>query len=296
MSVELRVLALARAIAADIKALGAGKQPSDATLAALAALTTGPDQLIYSTGVDTFALGALTPYGRSLIDDKTALEARATMETVKQTNTMDTSAGALMLVGAFGLGAPALPTAFANGSVITDLNNPPPGTCFFMGANLLNAPSVNWFIVVQYQHNTSWITQEAYGFSGIDMRRFWRQKSNGIWQPWQEVYTGLPDVGWTGVTFQNGWANYGDATFGTVQFRRVRGMVELKGMCTGGQAGTVIFNLPAGFRPRQANIIPAVSADVFASVIIYSDGNLIWRAGGSNAWIGLAGIRFMAEV
>ena len=42
-------------------------QPTDATLTALAALTTAADQVPYSTGVDTFAMAALTAFGRTLI-------------------------------------------------------------------------------------------------------------------------------------------------------------------------------------------------------------------------------------
>ena len=44
----------------------------DATLAALAALVTVADQMIYSTGVDTFAMASLTAAARALLDDADA--------------------------------------------------------------------------------------------------------------------------------------------------------------------------------------------------------------------------------
>lgn len=63
-----------------------GKQGLDATLTALAGLTTAADQLIYATGVDTFAMSALTTFGRSLIDDADAATARTTLGVAIGTN------------------------------------------------------------------------------------------------------------------------------------------------------------------------------------------------------------------
>ncbi len=56
-----------------------GKQPLDATLTALAGLTIAADKLIYGTGADAFATTDLTAFGRSLIDDATAIAARTTL-------------------------------------------------------------------------------------------------------------------------------------------------------------------------------------------------------------------------
>jgi hypothetical protein len=54
-------------------------QPLDATLTALAGITTAADQVIYSTGADTFSVTGLTSFGRSLIDDADAATARGTL-------------------------------------------------------------------------------------------------------------------------------------------------------------------------------------------------------------------------
>ena len=54
-------------------------QASDATLTALAGLTTAADQMIYSTGADAFSMTALTAFGRSLIDDASNSAARTTL-------------------------------------------------------------------------------------------------------------------------------------------------------------------------------------------------------------------------
>jgi hypothetical protein len=52
-------------LAALTVALLAGKQPLDATLTALAALTTAANQIVYATGVDTFSMTALDAWVRS---------------------------------------------------------------------------------------------------------------------------------------------------------------------------------------------------------------------------------------
>lgn len=57
----------------------ATKQPIDALLTALSALTTAADQLAYFTGADAVALTAITAFARTLLDDADAATARATL-------------------------------------------------------------------------------------------------------------------------------------------------------------------------------------------------------------------------
>jgi hypothetical protein len=54
-------------------------QPLDATLTALAGLTTVADRLPYATGADAFALATFTAFGRSLVDDADAAAGRTTL-------------------------------------------------------------------------------------------------------------------------------------------------------------------------------------------------------------------------
>lgn len=65
--------------ATSIATLIAGKQAADATLTALSGLTTGANQVPYSTGADAFAMTTLTAFARTLIDDADAAAARATL-------------------------------------------------------------------------------------------------------------------------------------------------------------------------------------------------------------------------
>lgn len=100
--------------------LGTNVQAYDATLAALAALTVAADQVIYSTGADTFAVTGLTAFGRSLIDDASAAAGLTTLgvSTFVQTILDDGDAAAVRTT--LGLAALALKATIATADVDAD--------------------------------------------------------------------------------------------------------------------------------------------------------------------------------
>ena len=65
-------------IAANATAIG-GKQDDDPALTSISGLTTTSDQMIYTTGSDTYATTALTTAGRAILDDADASAQRATL-------------------------------------------------------------------------------------------------------------------------------------------------------------------------------------------------------------------------
>lgn len=75
----------------------AGKQPLEATLTGIAATTPAADQIIYSTGNDTFAVTSLTAFARSILDDADAATVRATIGAAAASHTHGniTNAGAI---------------------------------------------------------------------------------------------------------------------------------------------------------------------------------------------------------
>jgi len=77
----------------------ANVQPLDATLTALAAVTTAADKLIYATGSDTFATTDLTGFARTLLDDSTSTAARATLGLVIGTDVQAFDAELAALAG-----------------------------------------------------------------------------------------------------------------------------------------------------------------------------------------------------
>jgi hypothetical protein len=68
----------------DLNLALTGKQPVDDTLTGLSLVSVTTDQVIYSTGVDTFAATSLTSFGRDLIGAANAAAARTTLGVANQ--------------------------------------------------------------------------------------------------------------------------------------------------------------------------------------------------------------------
>lgn len=105
-------------------------QPLDATLTALAGVTTAANQLIYATGADTFTTTSLTAFGRSIIDDADASAARTTLGLVIGTDVQAQDAELSAIAGLVsaadrlpyftGSGTAALATFTAAGRALVD--------------------------------------------------------------------------------------------------------------------------------------------------------------------------------
>ena len=73
-----------------------------------------------------------------------------------------------------------------------------------------------------------------------------------------------PATGWTAVTFQNSWVNFGGTTQ-AVQYKRVGERVYVRGVGKTGASATVMFTLPAGYRP-PADLRFAIDGNVAYAV------------------------------
>lgn len=103
---------------------------------------------------------------------------------------------------------------------------------------------------------------------------------------------------WANVQFVNGWTNWG-GNYYSVQYRRNGfGMVSIHGVArkpSGVQSSSVIFTLPAEFRPHNSIIISVRCNNISGEVIIRSDGTVLANAGALSAgetWWSLDGIHF----
>lgn len=162
--------------------LPAGSLPPN--VAALAGLAGVADRLPYFTGAGALSLATLTAKARALLDDADAAAMQATLELIKQTSATDTTAGALMLVGAFGLGG----TATVVTKTATELDSATLPTGFYRCDDLTSQglPSGVYNVLNQRLNGTTAGSQVAIAYTS---GKVYRRTQAGSWSSWHEIYT-----------------------------------------------------------------------------------------------------------
>jgi hypothetical protein len=102
--------------------------------------------------------------------------------------------------------------------------------------------------------------------------------------------------------FTNGWGNHTGATgstFASYQ-KDAFGKVSVRGIIANGTANTVVFTLPAGYRPKGTQRFIALgysgSAYVFCYVYVDATGAIyVVSVGGAGAWCDLSTVEFDSE-
>lgn len=171
----------------------ATKQPLDATLTALAGLTTAADRLPYFTGVDTSAVTIFTAFARTLLDDGDAATMRSTLglgtaATATLTTSQNSStSGQVVKVGDYSLGAKG---GTLNPSIINDDLNNAPCTGFFYTNTATNNPAgVNGYLLHQ-ESNSTGAAFQMYSQAGDSTPDVWiRQKATSTWGSWYRLYS-----------------------------------------------------------------------------------------------------------
>lgn len=97
---------------------------------------------------------------------------------------------------------------------------------------------------------------------------------------------------WQGVTFQNGWVNYGGGYASVEYARDANGFVHLRGMAAGGSMPNTVFSLPAGYRPAGHLYVPTVSVSAFNFVQVQSVGPVVVNLNTGNTWLSFDNIAF----
>lgn len=104
---------------------------------------------------------------------------------------------------------------------------------------------------------------------------------------------------WFRPTFQNSWTDYDTTVYGPVWYGKAKtGHVHIIGLIKNGVTtlDTVIFNLPAGYRPflRQIYIQSSAAAGGTGRVDVQTNGDILVQTNVSATFTGLSGITFMA--
>lgn len=133
----------------------------------------------------------------------------------------------------------------------------------------------------------------------------------GGWGPWKSISAGDHSWHYVGTAgepaFENGWINYdNDTRYLNARFRKDGdGYVHMQGLVEAGAANTVVFTLPAGYRPANPEVAPLTYAAMhFALGVSGSPGvaqGYVRFDGGVaapvTAWTDLSGVPpFLAEV
>lgn len=108
-----------------------------------------------------------------------------------------------------------------------------------------------------------------------------------------------PTVTWIAPTLLNSWVNYNTTSFDAAGYYKDQfGYVHLRGMISTGTTtvGTVILNLPAGYRPFKNKYFTTVSNSAACTVAVVSSGDLQVAGSVSSLWLSLDSIPpFLAE-
>jgi hypothetical protein len=105
------------------------------------------------------------------------------------------------------------------------------------------------------------------------------------------AFTGIGTAG--APAFANSWVNFDAGTNQQAGFwKDDNGLVHLRGLVKSGVVGSVMFTLPAGFRPSALEIFAVPSNALFGVLYVASNGDVTLNSG-SNTYASLAGVTFL---
>lgn len=107
-------------------------------------------------------------------------------------------------------------------------------------------------------------------------------------EPWNEV-------GPSSVPFQNNWSNYPGWATAAYYKDDTTDRVFLKGLVRSGNANSVIFTLPAGYRPTENHLFwqhSAGSASGGVRIDVNPSGNVLYQGSANPSYVSLEGMGF----
>lgn len=111
-----------------------------------------------------------------------------------------------------------------------------------------------------------------------------RARVNGATVTVQQV----TDTGWLSPAFVNGWVDFG-VPWSPCQYRKLNGIVYMRGLAKSGTLNTTLFTLPAGYRPGAVNsLFGSPAGDAFSELRVLTTGDVAQSGATSNAWQSIA--------
>jgi hypothetical protein len=98
---------------------------------------------------------------------------------------------------------------------------------------------------------------------------------------------------WITPSLGSGWSFYGAPYNTPGYYKDVLGIVHLRGLLASSGATSLIFTLPAGYRPIAQCLFPSFANSAAARVDVQTDGQVLFQyPGGATPWVTLDGITF----
>lgn len=99
---------------------------------------------------------------------------------------------------------------------------------------------------------------------------------------------------WQAVTYKNSWVDLGGGYNTVAYMKDSLGFIHIKGLTKSGTIGTVIFTLPAGYRPL-AKYNQICNSNASNGIIEIASTGDVTCTQGNNAYVSLEGITFKAD-
>lgn len=102
------------------------------------------------------------------------------------------------------------------------------------------------------------------------------------------------DKSWNDATYKNSWVDYHSTYYGA-QYRKINGIVYIRGSIKDGTAGQPVFTLPEGYRPHKREVFANYSTGPTIGYIdIDTNGDVDTSSNINNGYSSLSGINFFA--
>lgn len=196
-------------------------------------------------------------------------------------------------------------TTLADGSIkITTGNSGNPGAEYILSVDGTLTAGGESLATEQYVLDavSSSVPPDVVTSSGLDNKLSDYAKNSDISASIAAAVKEATNPAWITPTLQNGWGPYAGPTAMPVGYRKVGGMVQLRGLIGGGALGTTMWVMPAGFRPkaggsvRQA-VLAAGGSLKYTNMLVESTGVVKFNAtdAANLQYVSLTGLSYPCE-